>query len=240
VAEAFEVMPSTLWGATSQAERGRARIATGNLAQGLEDLLDASGRMTAAGFAVSIDSDWVPAAVHALTRLGREDEAGAPAREELDEARMFGAPRRHGIALSVCGTLEPGPGGLDLLREAVEILERSPARLEHARALVNLGVGLRSRADRAGAREVLAHALDLAHRQGAWALAERARAELVASGARPRRPSRSGPEALTPAESRAARMAADGLSNRGVVRLDQDDRGTALPGVRQARDPLAR
>ncbi len=217
VAEAFEVVQSTLWGAALQAERGRARIATGNLARGLEDLLDASGRMTAAGFALSIDSDWVPTAVHALTRLGRQDEAGALAREELDQARMFGAPRRHGIALSACGTLEPGPDGLDLLREAVEILERSPARLEHVRALVNLGVGLRARDDRLGAREVLAQALDLAYRQGAWALAERARVELLAGGARPRRPSRSGPEALTPAESRAARMAADGLSNREIA-----------------------
>ena len=47
--------------------------------------------------------------------------------------------------------------------------------------------------------------------------AERARAELVATGARPRRAVRTGPGALTPAELRAARMAAEGLSNRQIA-----------------------
>jgi DNA-binding CsgD family transcriptional regulator len=45
----------------------------------------------------------------------------------------------------LAGSLEPGEDGLAMLREAVSVLERTPARLEHARALVNLGVGLRPR-----------------------------------------------------------------------------------------------
>jgi DNA-binding CsgD family transcriptional regulator len=60
-------------------------------------------------------------------------------------------------------------------------------------------------------------ALDTAGRMGAVVLAERARAELIAVGARPRRDALRGPEGLTPAELRTARMAANGLSNREIA-----------------------
>jgi DNA-binding NarL/FixJ family response regulator len=78
--------------------------------------------------------------------------------------------------------LDSGEDGLAALREAVAVLERSPARLERVRALVNLGAGLRSRGLREQAREPLSEALDRAGRMGAVALAERARAELIADG----------------------------------------------------------
>ena len=48
-------------------------------------------------------------------------------------------------------------------------------------------------------------------------LARRARDELRAAGARPRRDARSGPAALTAAEHRVARFAADGHSNREIA-----------------------
>ena len=82
---------------------------------------------------------------------------------------------------------------------------------------MNLGEGLRVRGRRAEARQVLAQARDIAHDLGARALVRRARDELVASGARPRREALSGPDALTPAEARTARMAAEGLSNREIA-----------------------
>ncbi len=46
---------------------------------------------------------------------------------------------------------------------------------------------------------------------------DQARAELVATGARPRRDALSGPAALTPAELRTARMAVGGLTNREIA-----------------------
>jgi DNA-binding CsgD family transcriptional regulator len=156
--------------------------------------------------------------VHALVGLGRVDEARALAHDELAWTGSFGAPDRHGAALSVCGGLDAGPQWLAWLQKAVEILEGAPTRLEHARALLNLGIGLTARGERHAAREPLARALDVAHRCGAWALVDRTHAELVASGARPRRALRTGPDALTPAESRAARMAAEGLTNREIAR----------------------
>jgi DNA-binding CsgD family transcriptional regulator len=173
--------------------------------------------MTAAGHQLSVLSDWVPAATHALVRLGREGHAKEIADRELEQAIAFGAPRRHGIALSVRGTLDPDEDALVSLRQAVEILERSPAPLEHARALVNLGAGLRVRGQHKHAREQLTHALHIAHRLHGVALADLARTELVASGARPRRQALTGPDSLTPAELRTARMAAEGQTNREIA-----------------------
>jgi DNA-binding NarL/FixJ family response regulator len=48
-------------------------------------------------------------------------------------------------------------------------------------------------------------------------LAERARTELLAAGARPRRIMRSGLEALTPSERRVAELAASGRTNRQIA-----------------------
>jgi DNA-binding CsgD family transcriptional regulator len=97
------------------------------------------------------------------------------------------------------------------------VLESSPARLEHARAMTDLGAALRRSRHRAEAREPLGQGLDLAHRCGATALAERARRELLATGARPRRLMVSGRDSLTPSEARIARMAAEGLSTPAIA-----------------------
>jgi len=199
------------------AHRGRVRIATGDLERGLADLFDADRRMTAARWHLSILVDWVPTATTALAQLGRHHEARRLAHRELDSALAFGAERRKGVALSAAGAVEPGADGLALLRDAVSVLEHTPAKLEHARALVNLGAGLRARGAHEEARGPLSQAFDLAHRLGSSALGDRARAELVASGARPRRARLKGPDALTPAELRTARMAAGGLSNREIA-----------------------
>ncbi|MBV9820023.1 MAG: AAA family ATPase [Solirubrobacterales bacterium] len=197
--------------------RGRVRIAQGDTQAGLADLFDADRRMSAGDCDLSVLSDWVPTAASALEQLGRHDDATALAERELAAARAFGAARRLGMALATGGLLDLGDRGLERLGEAVSVLERSPARLEHARALVNLGVGLRQRGQREAARRALAQGADRAHRCGAVALGDRARAELVATGARPRRMSLRGPDALTPAELRVARMAAQGLSNRDIA-----------------------
>ncbi len=97
------------------------------------------------------------------------------------------------------------------------MLEGSGARLEHARAMADLGAALRRAGQRADSREILRPALDLAHRCGAIVLTERARTELVAAGGRPRRLVLSGLDSLTSAERRVAQLAADGLSNREIA-----------------------
>jgi DNA-binding CsgD family transcriptional regulator len=59
--------------------------------------------------------------------------------------------------------------------------------------------------------------MELAHRCAANALVARAHEELLAAGARPRSVVRSGVEALTASELRAARLAAEGLTNREIA-----------------------
>lgn len=97
------------------------------------------------------------------------------------------------------------------------MLEHSEARLEHARALVELGATLHRAGHRSDARAPLRTGLEIADDRGARRLAEHAQHELLATGARPRRPRSSGRDALTPSELRIATLAADGLSNREIA-----------------------
>ena len=115
------------------------------------------------------------------------------------------------------GVIEGGDQGIEMLREAVAMLEGSPGRLEYAYALVDLGAALRRAGLRTEAREKLGEGMDLAHRLGALALAETARNELGLLGARPRRPALTGVDSLTPSEYRVCEMAADGLSNKEIA-----------------------
>jgi DNA-binding CsgD family transcriptional regulator len=149
--------------------------------------------------------------------LGETGEALALAHEEAELARAWGAPRTLGRALRIQGLIEGGDEGIDAIREAVVVLEPSPARLEHAYALENLGGALRRDNQRTEAREYLRESLELAQRLAANLLSEEAHEELIATGARPRRLVRSGVDALTPSERRIAALAAEGLSNRDIA-----------------------
>jgi DNA-binding CsgD family transcriptional regulator len=145
------------------------------------------------------------------------ERAGALAEAELADVRVLGTPRAIGVALRASGLARGGPAGAALLRESVTVLRESPAALERAHALAALGGMLRRAGHRRDAREPLAEALEIAARCGARPLAARARVELVATGARPRRAWRTGVEALTPQELRVARLAAAGRTNREIA-----------------------
>jgi DNA-binding CsgD family transcriptional regulator len=135
----------------------------------------------------------------------------------VDGARAWGAPRAIGIELRSAGLAEGGETGLALLRDAVSVLEGSGATLELARALVELGAALRRGGERAAARDPLARGLELAVGCGAEPLAEQARVELAAAGARPRGVTRTGADALTPSERRIAELAAQGMTNSEIA-----------------------
>jgi DNA-binding CsgD family transcriptional regulator len=194
--------------------RARLRAARGDLAGGRSDLAALARR----GARWNTDDALRPALLAAPGLAGPDHEASrADAERMLRDASSWGSPRATGMALHASGLAEGGTRGLELLEQAVEELERSPARLAHAHALTDLGAALRRSGRRAAAREPLRQALDLAAVCGAGPLAERARRELRAAGARPRRPRVSGAEALTASERRIAAMAADGLSNPEIA-----------------------
>jgi DNA-binding CsgD family transcriptional regulator len=197
--------------------RGRLRRAQGRLTEALSDL-DACEEQMRAGEATSPGlGPWRSEAALVHHALRDRRAADRLVCEELELARAIGLPRCVGVALRTQGLLTGGPEGLALLESAVETLANSPARLEHARALCDLGAARRRARQRVAAREPLRQALEAAHRLGADALAERARIELLATGARPRRLVRTGRDALTPSERRVCEMAARGLSNRTIA-----------------------
>jgi DNA-binding CsgD family transcriptional regulator len=203
------------------AARGRLRLAQGRPADALADFQACGALFGADVWGIPVrETGYVHArsgAALALLRLGQRQHACQLADAELADVRVFGAPRALGIALRTAGLARGGQEGLALLRESVAALENSPALLERSRSLAELGAALRRDGRRAAARDPLARALELAARCGARPLAARARDELRAAGARPRRPWRTGVEALTPSELRVARLAAEGRSNREIA-----------------------
>jgi DNA-binding NarL/FixJ family response regulator len=110
-----------------------------------------------------------------------------------------------------------GSTAIELLTEAVRVLERSPARLEHARALVDLGAALRRANRRVDARGPLRDGLRIAQQCTAGVLVERVRTELRAAGGRSARAAESGLARLTVSERRVAELAAEGLSNKEIA-----------------------
>jgi DNA-binding NarL/FixJ family response regulator len=122
-----------------------------------------------------------------------------------------------GVALRTVAALGRSADAVEPLREAVEVLEASELRLEHAYALHDLGAALRRAGARREARVPLRVALELAVACDAARLRDRARDELLASGARPRRIATTGRDALTPAELRVAELAAQGRANREIA-----------------------
>ena len=163
---------------------------------------------------------WIPArslAALCLHQLGRDAEAAALIEKELDFARVWGAPVGIAVSLRTLGLVTGGPAGLAMLEEAVERLEPTPARVEHARALVEYGAALRRSKQRAEARERLREGVEIAHRLGALALVAQANDELAATGARPRKVVQTGLETLTASERRVAQLAAEDMSNKDIA-----------------------
>ena len=132
-------------------------------------------------------------------------------------ATRWGTHSALGAALRGKALLADGPSRIEILRQSITELERSPSRLDHARAVVDLGVALRVAGQRTAATEVLRDGLERARRCGAVTLARHAHAELVTAGARPRRLQFSGVDALTASERRTASLAAEGKSNTEIA-----------------------
>jgi ATP/maltotriose-dependent transcriptional regulator MalT len=147
------------------------------------------------------------------------DNAGA--RDAADEARelaeAWGTPGARGQALHAQARVKALTDPVAALREAVTLLEASPARLEHARALITLGGVLRRAGHRVDSRGPLRDGYELAVTCGARQLADTARAELRASGVRVQRTQRDGPAHLTASELRIATLASEGLSNGEIA-----------------------
>ena len=184
--------------------RGLLRIAEGHTQAGLVDLVEFGQRDETLGAANPLASRWRSSTAPALAALGDVDDARRMAAEELDRARHW-----HALALV------DDERRLDHLRVAVKALEPSPARLDHARALTDLGAALRRANRRVDARAVLLQGLAMSERCSATVLAERARLELRAAGGRAT--DENSPGQLTTTERRVAELAVAGHSNPEIA-----------------------
>jgi DNA-binding CsgD family transcriptional regulator len=210
-------LPDSMHLYEAMAARGRLRLALGRTREGVDDLLEVGRRFEAVGGRNPSVLAWRSEAALGLLELGERDEACRLASDELHVADRWGAPRARSQARRVLGLALGGDPGLETLEAAVAVGEGSPALLERARALIELGAALRRANRRSDARAPLQAGLELAHRCAATGWQERALTELRASGARPRRLAASGRDALTPSELRVAELAAVGLSNREIA-----------------------
>ncbi|MDO8188429.1 helix-turn-helix transcriptional regulator, partial [Conexibacter sp. CPCC 205706] len=153
-----------------------------------------------------------------LAAVGRVEEAVVQARARVARARGGPeGPAKLGAALRVLAAVDAEEDAVALLTEAVALLAPSHTRLEHARALCDLGAALRRAGRRADAREPLRQAHALASERGAEPIVRRAEEELAATGARVSRGPSADRDALTPSEARIARRAADGRTNREIA-----------------------
>ncbi len=197
--------------------RGRLHYASGRYREAVADLDSSRSVLQQAGFIGPAFGEMREHSALAYLALGARDAAGEIATENLELSRAYGAPRELGIALRSFGLVEGGTRGLELLAESVDVLAHSEAALDHAKSLIEHGAALRRAGKRSLAVDDLRQGLDLASRCGALAVANRARDELIAAGARPRRERIDGPDSLTAGELRVARMAAEGRSNREIA-----------------------
>ena len=209
-------VPDHWWFGVSLWSRAYLRIAQGRAAEGVEDLLELGRRWDRDGLGLS-SWPWASQVAPSLAQLGRHDEAQRLAKRGLDDARTWGTAHSIGQAQRELGVLTGGSEGLDILRESVRTLEGSPARLEHARSLVELGSAFRLGGARSDAKRALDHGLELAHGCGARPLETRAGEELRAAGAKPPKLVPSPLDVLTATERRIAEMATHGLSDREIA-----------------------
>ena len=197
--------------------RARLRTAQGRREEALVDLYECRERCRRLELRCVSGTPWRSEAALVHHLLGQSEQAQSLAREELELARAFGRPRAIAVALRANALIDGRAQGIAILREAIRLLSGSPARLELARALTDYGAALRRCGQRTEARAQLGRGLDLAHSSGARAIARRARAELIAAGAKPRRDAITGRDALTASELRVARLAAQGMTNREIA-----------------------
>jgi DNA-binding CsgD family transcriptional regulator len=203
--------------AWSHWSRGRVRLARGDAGAALSDFLAAGRDLEPFEVANPAVLPWRSSAAEAAFISGDVSRAEDLVNEEIGLARERNLLGALGSALRIRARGQRGAGAASSLIEAIAVLEQSGRQLELGRALLDSGRALRASRQRVAAREPLRRALDIADRSGAIMLANAAREELLATGARPRRNSSTGPSSLTASERRIARLAAGGHSNRIIA-----------------------
>jgi DNA-binding CsgD family transcriptional regulator len=155
--------------------------------------------------------------VEAATRAGRQELAADAVRRISALALPVGTDWAVGIEARSRALLAEDEAADGLYREAIERLGRTGIRAELARAHLLYGEWLRRQRRRVDARAELRTAHRLLSEMGIEAFAERARRELLATGATARRRTPDTRSDLTPQESQIAGLARDGVPNSEIA-----------------------
>jgi DNA-binding CsgD family transcriptional regulator len=159
----------------------------------------------------------LPELIEAASRAG-EIELASEAFERLVEVTQpAGTDWALGTQARSRALLSRGDCADRLYQEAIERFGRTGLRPERARAHLLYGEWLRREGRRVDAREQLRTAHDTFDEIGMEAFAGRARRELAGAGEKVHRHSPQIRDELTAQEEQIARLARDGLSNRGIA-----------------------
>ncbi|GLX00144.1 LuxR family transcriptional regulator [Microtetraspora sp. NBRC 16547] len=157
--------------------------------------------------------------VEAAVRAGVPERARQPFARFLAWAQAGSRPWASAVALRCHALLGPAEEAGEVYAQAVRLHERGGRPFQRARTELLYGEWLRRGRRRADARVPLRSALTIFERLGAIPWAERARAELRASGDVAPAGAGGGDVLgrLTPQELQIVRLAAGGLSNRDIA-----------------------
>jgi DNA-binding CsgD family transcriptional regulator/tetratricopeptide (TPR) repeat protein len=156
----------------------------------------------------------VPDLVEVAVHLGQPQRVAEPLARFSRWARHANTPRTDAL-VERCHALLDTDG--DPERHYLAALKLHDQSFQQARTQLLYGAWLRRARRKADARTQLRAAVDHLDRINATPWAERARAELNATGLATPRPGWTGLPRLTPQELQVARLAAQGLSNRDIA-----------------------
>lgn len=217
--EAFALMDRTIENATASGAGFAvqwAHWATALLCNGLgryEEALDAA-RQAWDDFPDWFVSIWATSElIEAASRLGRHDLGTEPLARLIESANVGGNDWALGIAARSTALLSAGAAAEHQYNTAIRHLQATRIRPELARAHLVYGEWLRREQRRVDARTQLQLAHSMLAGMGAEGFAERARHELLATGATVRKRVETRRDELTPQEEHVARLAADGHTN---------------------------
>ncbi|MDX3243652.1 ATP-binding protein [Streptomyces sp. ME18-1-4] len=204
------------WQGPALLARSRLHAARGNPATALAILHEYGAEENRAQVMNLAGVPWRSRAALLHLTLGQRTDALQLATEEMELAHRWGTERAIGVASRCLGVIHGGRRGLALLREAVALLKRSPARLELARAHYGLGTALMRGGETDEARQALTQALHLADTCGSVLLAGQVRGALAAAGVRPK-PAPPAAPSLSPTEHRLVELLRAGHSDRQIA-----------------------
>jgi DNA-binding CsgD family transcriptional regulator len=159
----------------------------------------------------------LPLIVEAGVRAGQHEAAAAALARMAERAPAAGTPWGLGLLARCQALMSPDDHAEAWYRESLELLSQVPVALDLAHTRLLFGEWLRRRGQRREARTHLRAAHQLFDSCGAVPFAERARAELLATGEQVRKRTMPAPSDLTPQEQQVAVLAAGGSTNAEIA-----------------------